>query len=195
MTDTAEPLVPLDFYDAERLWEAWAPTTAEDILARAAFENAMASAVGLDGDDDLYFRPGGWVVNLPATAARIACAAAVLAASFQLAGIDHVETEIIIAAAGFVAAMDLKPVKLGRQERRLADRLHRANLDGTPISAARARKELPEAFRTEVSIDDVADALDRLADAGFADRDGEHHWVLRAKGSEAWIRINLSGTT
>jgi hypothetical protein len=192
MSETTEPLVPLDFYDAEELWRAWAPLADEDILARAAFERALASAVGLDADDDLYFRPGGWVVNLPATAARIACAAALLAASFQLAGIDHVETEILIAAAGFVASMDLQPVRLGRQERRLADRLHLANLDGTPVSAARARKELPKGVRGNVSIDDVADSLDRLADAGYADREGEHHWVVRAKGSEAWIRIKLS---
>jgi len=191
MTDTTDDLVPIDFYDAEALWDAWAPATDEDILARAAFERAMTSALGLDGDDDLYFRPGGWVVNLPATAARIACAAAVLAASFHLAGFDDVETEIVIAAAGFVAAMDLRPVRLGRQERRLAERLHRANLDGTPISAARARKELPPMFRNDVSIDEVADALDRLADAGYADRDGEQHWILRAQGSEAWIRIKL----
>lgn len=191
MNGTTEPLVSFDFADANELWNAWALPTDEDILARAAFERTIAAAVGLDEDEDLYFRPGGWVVNLSATAARIACAAAVLAASFQLAGIDDVEAEILIATAGFVAAMDLRPVRLGRQERRLSDRLRRADLDGTPISAARARKELPKGHRSDVSIDDVAEILDRLVEAGYADRDGEHHWIVRAQGSEAWIRLTV----
>jgi hypothetical protein len=48
-------------------------------------------------------------------------------------------------------------------------------------------------LRKEVSRDQVADALDRLVAAGLADREGEEEWVLRAKGSEAWIRLELSG--
>ena len=102
-TDEAEPLERIDNFDAEELWHAWVADGDDDILARAAFERAMRAAIGPE-DDGLYFRPGGWVVNLPATAARIACVAAVLAASFQIANIDDVDTEIILAAAGLVAA-------------------------------------------------------------------------------------------
>jgi hypothetical protein len=182
----------LDFYDAEALWEAWAPIGDEDVLARAAFERTFRDVVGLD-DEALYFRPGGWIVNLPATAARIACVAAVLAASFQLAGLDHVETEIVVAAAGFVASMDVRPVRLGRQERRLADRLRQQDLVGAPISAADARRVLPKSRRRSITEDEIADALDRLVDAGLADSAGDQEWVVRAQGSEAWIRIRLRG--
>ena len=45
-----------------------------------------------------------------------------------------------------------------------------------------------------MSRDQVADALDRLVEAGLADRDGDEEWVLRAKGSEAWIRLSLTGS-
>ena len=113
MTDN-DPIIPLDNFDADALWDAWAPPGDEDILARAAFERALRFAIDLE-DEGLYFRPGGWVVNLPATAARIACAAAVLAASFQLAGLEGVDSEVVIAAAGLVASMDVRPVRLSRR--------------------------------------------------------------------------------
>jgi hypothetical protein len=38
----------------------------------------------------------------------------------------------------------------------------------------------------------VAEALDLLVDAGFADREDDEHWVLRAEGSEAGIRLRLA---
>jgi hypothetical protein len=60
----AETSVTLDSDDAEALWEAWAPGGEEDILARAAFERVLRDAAGLE-DEGLYFRPGGWSVNLP----------------------------------------------------------------------------------------------------------------------------------
>lgn len=187
----SEEIVALDSSDAEALWEAWAPAGAEDILARGAFERALRDAVGLE-DEGLYFRPGGWSVDLPATAARVACAAAILAASFQLAGLEDVEREILVAAASLVASMDIRPVRLGRQERRLAERLQQKGLEGMPVTAGQARRALPKSTRTEVSRDQVADALDRLVAAGLADREGEE-WVVRAKGSEAWIRLRWRG--
>jgi hypothetical protein len=105
---------------------------------RAAFERGLRLAAGLEGEG-LYFRPNGWSVDLPATAARIAVVAAILAAGFQVAGQEDLDREIIIAAAGLVASMDVRPVRLGRQERRLADRLHTTGPAGVPISAGRAR--------------------------------------------------------
>lgn len=187
-----EPMVTLDSSDAEALWEAWATTGEEDILAHAAFERGLRLALDLE-DEGLYFRPGGWTIDLPATAARVACAAAILAASFQIAGLEDLEREIIVAAASLIASMDVRPVRVGRQERRLADRLQQKGLEGVPVSAARARRALPRSLQREVSADDIADALDKLVASGLADRDGDE-WVLRAKGSEAWIRLRLRGS-
>jgi len=186
----SEATMTFDSHDADALWQAWAPADGDDILARAAFERMLRHTAGLE-DEGLYFRPGGWSVDLPATAARVAIVAAILAAGFQLAGLEDLDREVIIAAAGLVASMDLRPVRLGRQERRLADRLRDRGLEETPISAARARRELPKARRRDVSRDDIADALDRLVEAGLADRQGDDEWVLRARGSEAWIRLSL----
>jgi hypothetical protein len=117
--------------------------------------------------------------------------AAILAAGFQIAGLEDLDREIIIAAAGLISAMDVRPVRLGRQERRLADRLRQEGLEGVAVSAGRARRALPKGRRRDVSRDEVADALDRLVDAGLADRHGDDEWVLRARGSEAWIRLSL----
>lgn len=190
--DEAGELVTLDYEDAEALWEAWAAPGDEDILAHAAFDRGLRMAAGLE-DEGLYFRPGGWSVDLPATTARVVIAAAVLAAGFQIAGLEDLDREVIIAAAGLVASMDVRPVRLGRQERRLADRLERAGLAEVPLTAGRARRSLPKSRRREVSRDEIAEALDRLVDAGLADRHDDNQWVLRAKGSEAWIRLSLRG--
>jgi hypothetical protein len=183
MTGTrSEPTVTLDDSDAEGLWAAWAPPGEEDILAREAFERTLRFATGIE-DDGLYFRPGGWTVDLPATAARVACIAAILAAGFQIAGLEDLDREVIIAAASLVASMDVRPVRPGCQERRLAKRLRQKDLEGVPISAAEAHRALPKRGRKEVSHDEIADALDRLVDAGMADRNGDDEWLLRREGN------------
>lgn len=187
--DTDETIT-LDYEDADALWDAWAPAGEEDILARAAFERTLRSVAGLE-EEGLYFRPGGWSVDLPATLARVACAAAVLAAGFQIAGLEDLDREIIIAAAGLIASMDVRPVRLSRRERALADRLRQDGLEGVPVRAGRARRALGKGRRRDVTRDEVADALDRLVAAGLADRHGEDEWVLRAQGSEAWMRLSL----
>jgi hypothetical protein len=189
----SERPMTLDYEDADGLWEAWAPAGEDDILARAAFDRALRAAAGLE-EEGLYFRPGGWSVDLPVTAARVAVAAAVLGAGFQIAGLEDLDREIIIAAAGFVASMDVRPVRLGRQERRLADRLAGEGMVGMPVTAGRARRALPKKHRRKVGRDQVAEALDSLVAAGLADRHGDDEWVLRAKGSEAWLRFSLRGT-
>jgi hypothetical protein len=168
----SESTMTLDSDDAAALWQAWAPPGDEDILARAAFERELRHAIGLD-DEGLYFRPGGWSVNLPATAARVACAAAILAASFQIAGLEDLDREIIVAAASLIASTDVTQVRFGRQERRLAERRRQEGFEDEPVSASRARRALPKSLRRDVSDDEVADALDRLVDAGLADRESE----------------------
>ena len=190
MNDTPDELVTFEFDDAEAIWEAFASPGPEDILARAAFERELRFAAGLD-DEGLYFRPGGWTVDLPVTAVRVVIAAAVLAAGFQIAGLADLDREIIIAAAGLVATMDVRPVRLGRQERRLAERLYQAGSTGVPLTAGQARRALPKSRRCEVSRDEIADALDRLVAAGLADYHDPDQWVVRAQGSEAWLRLSL----
>jgi hypothetical protein len=60
---------------------------------------------------------------------------------------------------------------------------------GIAVSLAEARKALPRRLRQNVSEDEIADALDRLVAAGLPNREGED-FELRARGSEAWIRIS-----
>ena len=185
-----EESVTLDNYDAEALWQAWAWPGDEDILGREAFERTLRAVVGPE-DDGLYFRPGGWSVDLPVAFARAACAAAILAGVFELAGLHGIDREIIISMAGFLASMDVRPVRLTSQERRLADRLRQDGLAGTAVSAEQARRSLPKKARRSVTADQISDSLDRLVAAGYADREGEGEWIVRAKGSEAWLRLRL----
>lgn len=190
MNHPESDLVTIDFEDAEALWEAFARSGPDEILAREAFERELRFVAGLE-DEGLYFRPGGWTIDLPVAAARVAVAAAVLAAGFQIAGLEDLDREVIIATAGLIATMDLRPVHLGRHDRHLADRLRQEGLTGTPVTAAEARRALPKKRRRKVTTTEIASALDRLVAAGLADRESEDEWVVRAQGSEAWIRISL----
>lgn len=186
---TNDELVRLSFDDAEALWLQWA-LDADDVLARAAFERTLRHAVGIE-EDGLYFRPGGWVVNVPATVARLACAAAVLAAGFQVVGLEDLPREIVIAAAGLVSSMDVRPVRLGRRDLALGDHMREQSLEDAPVSPPEALNALPQRLRTNVTEHEIADALDRLVAAGLADRVGADEYVLRARNNEAWIRISL----
>jgi hypothetical protein len=98
VTELDEPTVELSYADAQALWNHWA-SDSDDVLAHAAFERTLRFAAGIE-DEGLYFRPGGWIVGLPATVARVALAGVVLAGSFEVAGLHDVEREIIITAAG-----------------------------------------------------------------------------------------------
>lgn len=189
MTDFEQDLVQLSFGSVEALWEAWAPE-GDDVLAHAAYERTMRWAIGLE-EEGLYFRPGGWTINLPSTLVRIACASAILAAGFQIAGLDDLGREIIITAAGLTSAMDLRPVQLTRDDRLLVESMRKWALEDLRITAKEVREILPRRLRKQATRERVADALDRLVAAGIADRAGSDEYILRAAGSEAWIRISL----
>lgn len=193
MSDAQSDLVWLSYDVAEEIWHAWTPGD-EDILAHAAFERTLRWAIGLE-DDGLYFRPGGWSVNLPATLARLACAAAILAAGFEVAGLEDLGREIIIAAAGLVSSMDIRPAKLAPDDNQLIERMREYSLEGVAVSAKEVRRLLPRRMRQRATKEQVRVALDRLVAAGVADHSGSDEYTLRASGSEAWIRISLRTPT
>ena len=182
-------LVQLTHEDAETLWAELGPAP-DDLLARAAFDRTLRWAVGLE-DEGLYFRPGGWTVDLPATVGRLACAAAVLAAGFQIAGLEDLDRELIIATAGLVSAMNVRPVRLKASERLLLDRIRDAGLSDMPLAPKRARKALPHRVRDRVTREEVQEALEQLVAAGVADRHGTSEYVVRGAGDDAWLRVTL----
>jgi hypothetical protein len=189
VTGGSEAQVRLSFEDAEAMWASWSPAD-DDLLARAAFERTLHWALELD-EEGLYFRPGGWVVELPQTAVRVACAAAILAAGFHIAGLDDLDREVIIAAAGLVATMNVRPIRVTSDDRVLVERVRDRQLADTPISAKQARRALPRRMRKTVTTDEIEQALDRLVAAGIADREGDGEYVVRGDGSEAWLRVSL----
>lgn len=189
MTAPEGDVVTFTYDDAERIWKQWA-ADADDLLARAAFERTLRWAIGME-DEGLYFRPGGWSIDLPATLLRLACAAAILAAGFQMAGLEDLDRELIITTAGLVSAMGVRPVKLTSSDRLLVERMRGRSLENVAVSAKDARDVLPRRLRSKVTREDVTDALERLVAAGFADRAGEDEYFLRGEGSEAWLRITL----
>jgi hypothetical protein len=188
MTGDGEPYVRLSFEDAEAMWASWSPHE-DDLLARAAFDRTLRWALELEGEG-LYFRPGGWVVDLPVTAVRVACAAAILAAGFQVAGLEDLDREVIIATAGLVATMNVRPIRITADERLLVERVRDEQLADIPITAKQARRVLPRRVRKKVTKEQIEQALERLVAAGVADReDGEY--VVRAASGEAWLRLSL----
>lgn len=182
--------ITLSHAEADAVWSAWSADP-DDLLARAAFDRTLRHVLGLE-DDGLYFRPGGWVVEVPATIVRIACAAAILAAGFQLAGEDDLDREIIIATAGLVSAINLRRPPLSSDDRLLVERVRARALDAAPLTLKHARNSLPRSVRDRVTTEDVRDALDRLVLAGIADRGPGDEYVVRSAGDEAWLRVSLS---
>lgn len=182
-------VIRFTYQDADTLWQQWAPDP-EDVLARAAFERMLRYAAGIE-DEGLYFRPGGWVVDLPETAVRIILAAAILAAAFQIVGLEDLPREIIIATAGCLSGMDVRRIRLTQQEREIVDAMRDEHLEGAALSAAEVRRALPRRLRRRVSASAIADALDRLVAAGLANRSGKDEYVLRARSGEAWFRLTL----
>lgn len=191
MTGDREPQVRLSFEDAEAMWESWSPSDG-DLLARAAFDRTLRWALELE-DEGLYFRPGGWSVDLPETAVRLACAAAILAAGFQIAGLEDLDREVIIATAGLVATMNVRPIRVRADERLLVERVRDRQLADVPITAKQARRALPHRVRKTVSKDEIEQVLERLVAAGLADREDDGEYVVRGEGSEAWLRVSLGG--
>lgn len=190
MTERSEAF-DIDSSEAEEVWQFFAVGQSDDILARAAYERVLQACFEIESDG-LYFRPGGWRVSLPSTFVRVGICAGILAACFHLAEIDDLDREIYIAAATMVASVDLRPVRPSRKDARIASRLQQLGLDGIELSAKEARRALPKHVRSEVDSDDVADALDRLVAAGWADRAGTDAWLVRSPGKEAWLRISLA---
>ena len=189
MSEDGEPLVRLSVEDADEMWASWSPGE-DDLLARAAFDRTLRWALELE-DEGLYFRPGGWVVNLPETAVRVACAAAVLAAGFQVAGLEDLDREVIIVMAGLVATMNVRPIRITADDRLLVQRVRDQQLADAPIAAKQARRALPSRVRKRVTKDQIEQALERLVTAGLADREDDGNYVVRAAGSEAWLRLSL----
>jgi hypothetical protein len=186
MTETIE----LTYADAEAFWSQWAADP-DDVLGRHVFERTLREAAGLK-DEGLYFRPGGWVVELPATAARVAIAAAVLAAGLPIIGLDDLPKEVLLAAASLVSTMNLGPVRLSRAENRLLEQLYTNILDGVPLSPQDVVDAVAPGARRAVDQDAIADMLDRFVAAGLADRDGDDY-LLRSRGGQAWIRLSFGG--
>jgi hypothetical protein len=189
MSSSEQGIVRLSYEEADAIWGEWLPNP-DDLLARAAFDRTIRWAIGIE-DDGLYFRPGGWVIDVPATLARIAVAAGILAAGFQIAGLEDLGREVIIAAAGLVSTMEVRAVHLTEQDRILVRKLREADLEQVPVSAEEARRALPSRMRKRASKEQVKDAMERLVRAGFADRDDGGDYVLRAPNGEAWIRLSL----
>jgi hypothetical protein len=187
MTDAT---VELTYADAQAIWAEWARSP-EDALSRHVFERTLREAAGIK-DEGLYFRPGGWVVELPATAARVVIAAAVLAAGLPIIGLDDLPKEILLAAASLVSTMNLGPVRLSRAENRLLEQLYTKNLDGVPLSPQDVVDAVRPNARRAVDEDAIADMLDKFVAAGLADSDGDDY-VLRSHGGEAWIRLSFGG--
>jgi hypothetical protein len=184
-----DPPITLDSRDATAVWEALRPGAGDQILARAAFERVLRDLASLE-DKGLYFRPGGWSVSLSAPLARLTVAAAILAGGFQIAGLEDLDREVIIATASIVAAIEYRPVRPTKEQRKIAERLRAKGLIDVPISSAEARQALAKKQRRQVGRDEVAAALDALVRAGVADRDGAD-WLLRAEGNEAWLRLSF----
>lgn len=155
-----------------------AAMTADDVLV-AAFDDVST----------LHARPGGWAISLSDAMARSAIATAITAAVLAVVGLD--ELPALVLPAVLPLLVDLEHVKLSPGDEHLLATLR---LRGDVIDHARTPKalyrRLPKQLREQVAMTDFLDFVDKLVNAGEADRAGRYV-IVRDADDPAWIRVQF----
>lgn len=159
----------------------------------AAFEQVEdALLAGLGELPGLQVRPGGWVIDLRASAVRTVLAAALVGGVMWRAGLDQLPGYVLPAVLPLL--VDVRQVRLTHGDRKLLLELRRAQTPAQvplPWSADALYGRLPATVQQQVSPVDFADFVQRLVQAGEANRAQSEEVVLRQAGDPAWIRITV----
>lgn len=158
-----------------------------------AWEIVDSAVIGAQADlTGLHMRPGGWVLNLRASAVRAVLAAALLGGVMWPAGFDQLPGDVLPKVLPLL--IDVRRCRLTRSERRLLVDLRlseSASQMAYPWPAEALYGRLPEDVQSRVSPVDFVDFLDHLVQTGEADRSDHDEVSLRHPGHPAWIRITI----
>lgn len=149
----------------------------------------LATRADLTG---LHMRPGGWVVNLRASAVRAVLVAALLGGAMWPAGFDQLPGDVLPKVLPLL--IDIRRSRLTRSEKRLLVDLRlsqTASQMAYPWPVEALYGQLPDEARTRVSPVDFADFIDHLVQVGEADRVDHDEMKLRSPGRPAWLRITI----
>jgi hypothetical protein len=158
----------------------------------AAFDQVEEALLAGMGEPGLQVRPGGWVIDLRASAVRTALAAALVGGVMWQAGLDQLPGYVLPAVLPLL--VDVRHARLTHGDRKLLLELRLAQTSAQaplPWSADALYGRLPAAVQQQVSPVDFADFVERLVQAGEANRAQSEEVVVRQAGDPAWIRITV----
>lgn len=175
--------------DQRILEETWLSLTGEAVVGPriAPFEEAARASLGVE-EQDLEWRPGGWKIDISASAGRGAITAGALAGALEAAGAHDIRAAVIAVVIPLI--VDLNRVELDPAERALLARIRPDAERLDLFTAQRLYEQLPRRHRRDITVEELEDFLSKLVDAGAADGEGGVY-VIRREGGEAWFRLTL----
>lgn len=151
-------------------------------------EDVLLASVSGD-DTAFHMRPGGWRVNVAASAVKAILTSAFLGAALFHSGAADIPAELLPVVVPLV--VDVDRVRLNRRERELLVplRIASAALTGVAVSPQVLYNRLEPSVRAELNYGDFAAFCDRLIAAGHLDDAGLGDVRTRPADRPAWIRI------
>jgi hypothetical protein len=164
---------------------------AQDDPAAGICEDAFLAAIE-QSPVPLELRPGGWRVDVAATAVRTALSAAIMTAVLWAGGFDQIPTFVLPAVLPLLVAA--QRVELSGKQKYLLAELHRSvgSAQGLAVHPDVLYNKLPQHIRDQLSPLDFRDFLDAFIGAGIADNPGGGDVRLRPANDPSWIRIQFS---
>lgn len=159
----------------------------------ATWEAVETAILGAQADlTGLHMRPGGWVINLRASAMRAVLVAALLGGTLWQAGSDQLPADVIPKVLPLL--VDIRRSRLTRSEKRLLVDLRLSETTermGFPWPVEALYGRLPAEVQNRVSPVDFAEFVEHLLQVGEADRSKHDEVRLRPAGRPAWIRLTI----
>jgi hypothetical protein len=143
---------------------------------------AVESAVreGVAGMKELAFEPGGWKVNVAAATIQAAISAGMI---WGVLTALHIAAPIpaVLVSAIIPRLFSIERVRLKRTEQEIIASLALRE-EARRGTAEELYAKLPQELRDELNFLDFRELLEKVVDAGRADRAGEKEFVLHPPG-------------
>lgn len=137
----------------------------------------------------LELRPGGWRINLGASAIRATVAAAVVGAGLMIAGVDQIPVQLLPAVLPLL--VDIERVRLNRQDQEMIIPVRRAaeGVQELAIHPQVLYNRLDSAIQAQLNYGDFLAFTDRLIEVGELDDAGGGDVRARGPHDRPAIRI------
>jgi hypothetical protein len=163
--------------------------SADNPLADICEEIVIAASANDPGE--LLMRPGGWRINLGASAVRTLVATAIVGCALVAVGADQVPLQLLPVVLPVL--VDVERIRLNRDERALIVPLREAaeGVEGLALHPQILYDRLDPTVQEQLNYYDFLAFIERLTEAGEVDDAGFDDVRVRPNSETAWIRISI----